>query len=106
MGDDEAHAKLAIREDLLDAIAGHIRGRDPELSKLVARITAPVRANGDRMEGSGLAADVEASGAMSLGRGKMKPSTSPLREARMAVDTISVVLRMFTEQKPAAPQLS
>jgi hypothetical protein len=80
--------RVDVRDQLLDAIVGHVRRRDPYLAELADRILGVVRANDGHVEESGLRADVAAFAEMNLGRGKRKPASAFLRQARF--DAIGV----------------
>jgi hypothetical protein len=81
--------RLAAMDQIIDAVVGHLRRRgDPHFAELVERITNLARANADRIEDSGLMADIRAFAEMDLSRGKSpKPADALQRAARDAAMT-------------------
>ena len=73
--------RLAAMDQILDAIVGHLRHRDPHFAEHVERITNLARANAARIEESGLMAEVRAFAAMDLSRGKAPKLSASLQQA-------------------------
>jgi hypothetical protein len=91
--------RVIVRDQLLDAIVGHLRYRDAYLAQLVERITGVVRANNDWIEDSSVSADVSAFAEMDLRRGKAK-SWGPLHKAKLQVETSALYLRTALSEIP------
>jgi hypothetical protein len=82
VGQEAFDARIAIRDQLLGAIIEHLRPRDAYMAQLADRIVGVVRANDDRIEASGVLADIKAFAAMDRSRGKAPKPSAFLRETK------------------------
>jgi hypothetical protein len=76
-----ADPRVAVRDQLLDAIVSHVRRRgDDYLAQLIRRILVVVRANDDRIDEAAVAAEVSLAKPQPTCSGaprSFKPSTGP-----------------------------
>jgi len=94
MDGSDANVRIVVRDQLLDALIGHIRRRgDDYLAQMAERIVGVVRANDDRIVDAAVAHDVAMFADFDLSRGKQKPANSELRAAAVSALTTTSYLR-------------